>query len=229
MSVSSSPLSAFSRSHPILFLLAGAAIGTAAGSAAFLITELTGVLLFAVVGAIVGFVAAVVFALVHGNVQNVEVTVGAPQIGQAKFVLDAEGRRIAWQLFVETMTRVSTQPLGQEEGFLREALDSLHSLFGTTRELLKEMSPSQVTEGATVEMVAIAMLNKDLRPFLSKWHPLLTAFEDLESQTPEHEWEKNEEFREELGQLRRRILQYAQSFSELAGVSQLDKVTKSTF
>ncbi|WP_370135611.1 hypothetical protein [Streptacidiphilus sp. EB103A] len=53
---------------------------------------------------------------------------------------DAE-RRAAWELYVELVTRVSVVPLGTDEGLLREALSSLYSLFGTTREVLRRHGP----------------------------------------------------------------------------------------
>ncbi len=136
--------------------------------------------------------------------------------------MDDKTRAVAWQLFVEIMTRVTTQPLGSEQGFLREALDSVHNLFGTTREQLKLMSPTQVENVKTVEMVAIAMLNKELRPFLSKWHPLLTAFEKENSEGSDRDWDRNQEFRTELGDLRKRLERYARDLGTLANVSQLD-------
>jgi hypothetical protein len=38
--------------------------------------------------------------------------------------------------------RISTRPLAEEEGFIREALTSLYGLFATTRDTLKASRPS---------------------------------------------------------------------------------------
>jgi hypothetical protein len=217
-------LLAFSRSHWLLFLLMGMAAGAAVGFIVFRIAQLTSAQLYLIAGGLIGFVVAAAYVIARGRVQVTEFTVSFPQLGSVKFSVDAEDRQVAWQLFIETATRIATQPLRAEEGFLREALNSLYSLFATTRELLRGMRPSNVTEGETVETAAVAMLNKDLRPFLSKWHPALTAFESLEPKKAEHEWERNEEFRRELEQLRQRLLSYAQGFGELAEVSRLDQL-----
>lgn len=48
-----------------------------------------------------------------------------------------EARRwAAWALYIELKTRITTQALNDDQGLLREALNSLYSLFGSTREIL---------------------------------------------------------------------------------------------
>jgi SMC interacting uncharacterized protein involved in chromosome segregation len=130
---------------------------------------------------------------------------------------------VAWNLFIETITRISTQPLRSDSGHLRESLESLYNLFSTTRNLLKEMKPSAEINGTTVELFAVSMLNDELRPYLSKWHPLLSDFEANNPSKKEVDWELNKQFREELEQLRVRIVKYAYGFGEIAGVANLNK------
>jgi hypothetical protein len=77
-------------------------------------------------------------------------------------------------------------------------------------------------------MLAIAMLNKELWPFLSKWHPLLTTYEGQDPRELDRDWDKNQEFRAELEDLRQRMFEYARSFGELADVSQLDDLIADT-
>jgi len=62
-------------------------------------------------------------------------------IGSAEWEADPTERRAAWSLYVELVTRVAVQPLETDQGLLREALTSLYSLFGTTREILKDAGP----------------------------------------------------------------------------------------
>ncbi len=50
--------------------------------------------------------------------------------------------------------------------------------------------------------IAIAVLNRGLRPLLSKWHPLLQAWEaqcssDISPKKHEQDWEKEAQFRNE--------------------------------
>lgn len=219
-----------SRKHPIWTLLAGLVAGAIAGAVVYYLTHLSGIYSFLIAGAAVGLVVGSIATLTSGEVQSTEIQFGTAAFGQATFQIDDKTRAVAWQLFVETMTRVTTQPLGSEEGFLREALNSIHTLFGTARGLLKEMSPTQVKEGtSTVEMVAMTMLNEELRPFLSKWHPLLTSFERQSCDASDRDWEKNDEFRSELASLRQQLIKYAHDFGKLANVSQLDElITRTT-
>lgn len=44
----------------------------------------------------------------------------------------------AWDLYVELLTRITTQPLPDEDGVEQTALDSIHALFDLTRQTLKD-------------------------------------------------------------------------------------------
>lgn len=174
--------------------------------------------LYPLVGALIATAIAGLIELYRRNVNLTEVKISLPQVSQLTFVVDNDAKHTAWELFVEVSTRISTQPLGNEEGFLREALNSLYNLFGRTRALLAESRPTTVTGGKTVEYLALTMLNWELRPFLAKWHPRLTRFE----QSGEHDeaaWEDNSACREELEAMRKRLIEFALSFAQLAGVS----------
>ncbi|MGB3615480.1 MAG: hypothetical protein WBA10_16930, partial [Elainellaceae cyanobacterium] len=63
------------------------------------------------------------------------VTVSLPfGIGSASWEADSTERDAAWELYIELVTRVAVQVLNPEEGSVREAMNSLYSLFGSTRE-----------------------------------------------------------------------------------------------
>lgn len=146
-------------------------------------------------------------------------------IGSVEWELDQTQSRAAWSLYVELVTRIAVEPLKADEGLVREALNSLYSLFGTTREILKAAGPDVGIALNSVGGIAIAVLNRGLRPFLAKWHPLLQAHE---AQRPtgrspkEHEqqWSEAGKLREELEQLRQKLKQYADALAEIAGVAE---------
>ncbi len=48
-----------------------------------------------------------------------------------------EDKAAAWDLYVELLTRIATQPLDPSHGDEMTALDSIYSLFPITREILK--------------------------------------------------------------------------------------------
>lgn len=144
-------------------------------------------------------------------------------IGSAEWQSDPTERRAAWSLYVELVTRIAVQPLQVDRGLVREALNSLYSLFDTTRETLKEAGPNVGVARESVGGIAIIVLNNGLRPFLSKWHPLLQAWEakrPTELSPKEHElnWPEEPQLRQELAQLRSDLEQYANALAEIAGV-----------
>ncbi|MEW2398593.1 hypothetical protein [Streptomyces sp. NPDC046862] len=204
-------------------LLTAMVIGALTGVVVFAITQVTGRNLFIITGAIAGAVAVTVLQLYGRSARLAEVKVTVPQISEFTFVVDNDARQVAWHLFVETATRVSTQPLASDEGLIREAMNSLYSLFATTRDILKGSRPSVAVAGnQTVESLALAMLNQELRPFLSTWHPRLRGFETAHPDGPESAWPDNATCRAELRRVQRHIHAYALGFARLAGVHDAD-------
>src|SRR4051812_5037483 len=53
---------------------------------------------------------------------------------------DAE-REAAWELYIELITRTAVVPLPADRGLVWEALESMYSLFATTREILRRHGP----------------------------------------------------------------------------------------
>jgi hypothetical protein len=72
---------------------------------------------------------------------NVELGWGPAKVSGVWEPESAE-RDAAWELYVELVTRVAVVPLGPGEGVLREALGSLYSLFGSTRDILRRGGPA---------------------------------------------------------------------------------------
>ncbi|MFI6649885.1 hypothetical protein ACIBI8_20000 [Streptomyces sp. NPDC050529] len=179
--------------------------------------------LFAVTGAVVAVVAILASGRYGRAARLTEVKVTIPQLSELTFAVNNDSRQVAWHMFVETVTRVSTQPLVGDEGIVREALTSMYGLFATTRETLKATRPSPaVPSGQTVEYLAITMLNRELRPFLSKWHPRLGEFEQAHPHGSESAWTDNEACRAELQRVQHHIHGYASAFARLAGVREAE-------
>ena len=69
------------------------------------------------------------------------------------------------------------------------------------------------------------MLNRGLRPFLTKWHPGLQAWEaqrDPQVSPKDHElsWPEERILRGELESLRRDLEEYANALATIAGVKE---------
>jgi hypothetical protein len=209
-----------------LILVIGTALGVLIGWLIYSVSSLTGKALFVAGGGLIGLILSALFVAYsrRGDVMTLsEITINVPEFAEIKFAVNSEYRTVAWKLFVETLTRISTQPLDAESGSLREALTSLYELFSDTRELLKEMRPSKPTTGTTVEVFAIMMLNQELRPFLSRWHVRLRSFETMHPEASEADWPLNVECRAELENLRVRVISFAKAYGELAGLKNTNR------
>ncbi|MCX5201923.1 hypothetical protein OG897_10730 [Streptomyces sp. NBC_00237] len=142
---------------------------------------------------------------------------------------DAE-RRASWELYLDLVSRVSVAELGRDKGLLREALSSLYSLFGTTREILRRHGPAVAPPlepgHLSFGVLAMTVLNRVLRPLLSEWHPRLAAYE---SQRPAHvdpvayerAWEHAQALRGDLDAVRQALESLARTLQQVAGVSDL--------
>ena len=153
-----------------------------------------------------------------------QVTVSLPfGVGSATWEPDSTERDEAWELYVELVTRIAVQGLDSQEGVVREAMNSLYSLFGSTRQILREAGPNVGSSRDSVGGIAIAVLNNGLRPFLSKWHPLLQEWEEqktagVSQQLHEKAWDKEITMREDLDALRAGLEEYAIALARIAGV-----------
>ena len=123
----------------------------------------------------------------------------------------------AWELYIEMLTRIVTQPLPSEAGDEKTALDSVYSLFSTTREILRRRGRGTIQ----FSKVAIPVLNQVVRPFTAKWHreSLISAFSDEIKQA---------EFRYELRFLQRDLRNYNRMLAEIAGVEDLTDLEQAT-
>ena len=63
--------------------------------------------------------------------------------------------KAAWELYVELITRVATQPLDDQEGVEATALASIFGLFAFVRELMRRSGP----DAAALSALALALFN----------------------------------------------------------------------
>lgn len=124
-----------------------------------------------------------------------------------------EDRAAAWELYVEMLTRIVTQPLPSGTGDEETALESVRSLFPTTREILRRRGRRTIE----FSKVAIPILNQVVRPFAAKWHreSVSDAFRDTT---------KRNEFRGQLELLQADLRKYNRLLAEVAGVEDLTEL-----
>src|SRR3984893_8027791 len=90
---------------------------------------------------------------------------------EGEFAPQDPDRAAAWELYVELLTRVTTQYLAPEDGDEKTALDSVHAIFTLTREILRRHGSGS----GEFAKIAIPVLNQIIRPFTAKWHRLSLA------------------------------------------------------
>ena len=122
-------------------------------------------------------------------------------------------KKAAWALYIELLTRVSTQGLAPETGDEETALVSIYALFGITREVLK----THGRECQEFAKIAIVVLNQVIRPFTAHWHKLKMAgaFKDEE---------KCQQFRKELAELQQQLKNYTKMLADMAGVEDMTEM-----
>lgn len=142
-----------------------------------------------------------------------------PDIKISKSFLDLEfkpkesDKLAAWNLYVELLTRITTQPLPKDHGDEETALKSVYSIFNVTRDVIKSNGPTCIE----FTKMAILLLNQIIRPFTAKWHGLLLqgAFNDRD---------KCQEFRSELAKIQDRLVIYTKMLADMAGVQDLTEL-----
>jgi hypothetical protein len=122
-------------------------------------------------------------------------------------------RKAAWDMYVEMLTRITTQPLSDDDGIEKTALESVYNLFGITRAILKHHG----RECSEFAKLAIIILNQVIRPFTARWHKLSNegAFDDPASCRL---------FKEELRVLQQKLFRYTQMLADIAEVEDLTSI-----
>ena len=119
-------------------------------------------------------------------------------------------KNAAWDLYIELLTRITTQRLDTEHGDEATALASVFSLFSTTRQIIKDNGKDCIE----FTKIAVVILNQKIRPFTAKWHKVSVSGGFAEDKTCQT-------FRDELSELQNVLSIYTQMLAEMAGVEDL--------
>ena len=158
---------------------------------------------------------------------NVKLDLKVPGIGgiSGTWEPDQSEVKAAWELYVEMVTRTPLGGPSSQQGSIREALDSIYSLFDTTRGILRKYGPGVARPKSGHELsfgyLAVSMLNLVLRPLLTEWHPKLRSWERDNPRLDESDWEGRSDFLNALTETRVQLQQYADLFATVADVPEL--------
>ncbi|MCX4741786.1 hypothetical protein [Streptomyces antibioticus] len=199
-------------------VLAGV-IGAVVGVAAYAISQTGGQLLSVTVGALAGVAAVLGAHLYRRSAQLTEVQLSLAG-NVLTFTANTDMRQAALRMFFQAATRVATRPLEDGTGNLREALTSLKNLFDLYREPIESgAAPPPPLRGDSVHEIVLDVLNFELAPFLSRWHPRLRDWEESEEgANGEAAWPENAVFRQELRELQLRLREYVIALGKIAGL-----------
>ncbi len=121
----------------------------------------------------------------------------------------------AWEMYIELLTRITTQPLANQHGDEKTALTSIHALFATTREIIRRHG----RDCNEFTKIAVVVLNQVVRPFTAEWHKrsLEGAFKsELECA----------HFRKDLSKLQAVLKNYSRMLADMAGVEDLTELER---
>jgi len=78
---------------------------------------------------------------------------------------------LAWKIYIQLVTRKAALEIDEENDNIEDIYNSWYELFTTTRECLIEIPTTELKNNNTKRIVnlAIDVLNKGLRPHLTKW------------------------------------------------------------
>ncbi|MEM7360780.1 MAG: DUF2235 domain-containing protein [Pseudomonadota bacterium] len=116
-------------------------------------------------------------------------------------------KALAWEIYVELQTRITTQVLNDDEGDDVAALTSIYELFPKARKSIKIYG----TDCSNAATLITLFLNQRIRDFTTKWHGI-----SVREKWKESEHSPNADFREDLVKLRPDIEQFARALSQVA-------------
>ncbi|MFF0144508.1 TIR domain-containing protein [Amycolatopsis sulphurea] len=141
--------------------------------------------------------------------------------------LDEQERKAAHRILNELTSRTAIQPPPEDHsGLLRAALSSLHELIDRLRLITDQVDQDALRPSTRIRpglSTVIGHLREGLlRPFLTKWHPALDNYYDL--QPPgvgrfdhERNWDRYAELQTDFGKLRSSISEVADELTVLSG------------
>jgi hypothetical protein len=112
-------------------------------------------------------------------------------VGNQKVKLRAnrDDLKVAYQLWVELSTRKIGLPIDYDDDVIVEIYDSWYQFFGITRDLIKDIPPSKLRNGESIQgliQLAIDVLNEGLRPHLTRWQARFRRWYESELAKPEN-------------------------------------------
>lgn len=157
---------------------------------------------------------------------NIEVSEANLGIGQntIKVKFNRKDQEIAYKIWVELNTRKIGLELDKEYDVIIEVYNSWYKFFVIARELLKELPCEKFENNETLVGLTIEVLNKGLRPHLTKWQAKYRRWYDFNSkmnlelspQELQRNYPEFMELLEDLIETNKRMIYYRDRIKEIA-------------
>lgn len=158
---------------------------------------------------------------------NVELDSAELGFGNQKIILKPNNvdKQVAYSIWVELSTRKLGLDIDPEHDVIIEVYDSWYSFFMVTRELIKTVPATKLSNQSTRMIIelSIAVLNDGLRPHLTKWQARfrrwyerqLKDLIDVDPQTIQKSYPHYDELVEELLAVNKKLKTYRSKMDEL--------------
>lgn len=159
------------------------------------------------------------------EIDEAEFGFGDQKIKVRPNTLDAQ---IAFSIWVELSTRKIGLPISEEDDVISEVYDSWYSFFGVTRSMIKEIPVTKARRKDTEAIIklSIDVLNKGLRPHLTKWQAKYRKWftreveseenEDLSPQEIQRQYPEHQKLMADLLAVNKTLIKYRKQMYRLA-------------
>jgi hypothetical protein len=158
-------------------------------------------------------------------VDEAEIGIGSQKI---KFKANIDDLQIAFKFWTEIATRKIGIPIDEEHDVVVEVYNSWYEFFRVARELIKTIPVSKVRENESTRQIvriSVLILNKELRPHLTRWQARYRRWWDTAIASPEsrdispqdlqRQYPHYEELMKELKAINKKLVVYAQLLEQL--------------
>lgn len=144
-------------------------------------------------------------------------------IGTGKMTLrpNLTDRQVAYSIWVELSTRKIGLPIDFEHDVIAEIYNSWYEFFSITRDLVKSIPVNKVRQHSTRKIIklSIEVLNKGLRPHLTKWQARFRHWYErelnnasgnivIDPQGIQQKFPKWDELKSDMEQVNQRLMNY---------------------
>lgn len=142
-----------------------------------------------------------------------------------KLKYDDKDKEIAYKLWVELNTRKIGIEFDEDNDVIVEVYNSWYEFFRVSRELIKEIPAKKIKYTSELIELSTDILNKGLRPHLTKWQAMFRKWYDLQlnddnkkksPQQIQREYDRYAELVMELKHTNKQMIEYKKLMHEIA-------------